>query len=439
MAAKAIKTLREAVIGEMNVKVENKGITAPKGFMAAATAAGIKYQGRDDMAMIFSESPCSVAGCFTSNLVKAAPVIWDRDAVASAAKSGRGVHAVVVNSGIANACTGEEGMEICRVSARAACEELKKAGRISDISEEQVLLGSTGVIGMQIPAEKINAGIADLAAALSSDEEAGHRSEKAIMTTDTLPKEISLSFELGGAVVNMSGMSKGSGMIHPNMCTMLSYVTTDAAIEAGLLQKALDTVVPDTFNMISVDGDTSTNDTILVLANGEAGNPVINDGAGKDYGAFLQALSTVCEFLAKSMAADGEGATKLVECAVQGADSKENARALAKSVVCSSLTKAAMYGCDANWGRILCAMGYSGVKFEPEKVKLSFRDELTGKTILIYENGKGAQYSEEEATELLKSTHVKVLADMDMGNEQATAYGCDLTHEYVDINADYRS
>jgi len=366
-------------------------------------------------------------------------VKWDMDLVSGALKEGKGVHAVVVNSGIANACTGEEGMEICRTSAQTACDELLAAGCIGSMTADQVLLGSTGVIGMQIPVDRIKKGIRDLAGSLSSDEESGHRAERAIMTTDTEPKEISFAFDIDGVRVNMAGMAKGSGMIHPNMCTMLSYVTTDAAIDAGLMQKALGDIVADTFNMISVDGDTSTNDTIIVLANGEAGNAPIRDENSEAYKAFYSALEAVCSFLAKSMAADGEGATKLVECEVKGAATKSDAAVLAKSVVCSSLTKAAMYGCDANWGRVLCALGYSGVSFDPEKVTLRFRDALTGKELLIYENGRGTGYSEEEATLILKSTHVQILAHMDMGEGEATAYGCDLTHEYVDINADYRS
>ncbi len=380
------------------------------------------------MAMIFSKEPCVVAGCFTKNVVKAAPVIWDRQIV----ESGEKVHAVVANSGIANACTGSEGMDICSATASAAAECL------GGIGAKQVLLGSTGVIGMQIPLEKIRLGVKTLAGSLDDSREAANRAEKAIMTTDTRPKEVSCTIEISGTKVTIGGMAKGSGMIHPNMCTMLAYITTDAAIDRALLQKALSAVVEDSFNMISVDGDTSTNDTVLVLANGLAGNAPIT-AEGRDYELFLAALKAVCEKLAKEMAADGEGASKLVESVVTGADTKDNARILAKSVVCSSLTKAAMYGCDANWGRVLCALGYSGASFDPENVSLYFEDGLTGDRMLIYENGKAADYSEDDATKILKSTHVKVISDMHMGSEEARAFGCDLTHKYVDINADYRS
>lgn len=403
------------------------GITAAKGFKAAAIEAGIKYKDRTDMAMIYSDSPCSIAGTFTRNVVKAAPVIWDREIVHSTGMA----QAVVVNSGIANACTGVEGMGYCEETAKAAAEAL-------GIDTKAVLLGSTGVIGMQLPIEKMKAGAAKLSTVLDSSIEAGTNAAKAIMTTDTVKKEIAFTTEIGGKKVTIGSMAKGSGMIHPNMCTMLAYITTDAAISHEMLQKALSAVVIDTFNMISVDGDTSTNDTLLAMANGQAGNPEIV-GPGKDYDAFYEVLNEICTYMAKCMAADGEGATKLVESIVTGADTKENARILAKSVVCSSLTKAAMYGCDANWGRVLCALGYSGVDFDQEKVNLYFKEGNGDKKILIFTNGAGTDYSEEEATKLLSGKHVQIISEMNMGSEQAVAYGCDLTHEYVNINADYRS
>ena len=407
------------------MKKINGGVTAAVGFLAASAAAGIKYQGRTDMAMIYSEKPCTVAGTFTSNVVKAAPVIWDRNIC-----YGKGIaQAVVVNSGIANACTGEEGLGYCRETASAAAEAL-------GIQEEKVLLGSTGVIGMQLPIQKVKDGVKVLAKELEASVEAGNRAAKAIMTTDTHEKEIAFETEIGGKTVHFGGMAKGSGMIHPNMCTMLAYITTDAAIDQKLLQKALSEVVVDTFNMISVDGDTSTNDTLLVLANGMAGNTVI-DAENEDYAKFYETLNEICTYLAKQMAADGEGATKLVESIVLNADTMEHARTLTKSVVCSSLTKAAMYGSDANWGRVLCALGYSGVQFDPEKVDLYFQHG--DKKILIFTNGSGTDYSEEEATEILNTDHVQIISDMHMGTESAAAYGCDLTHEYVNINADYRS
>lgn len=403
------------------------GITAAKGFKAAATAAGIKYQGRTDMAMIYSEKLCNVAGCFTRNVVKAAPVIWDRNIV----KEKGTAQAVVVNSGIANACTGDEGMSYCEKTAQAAAEVLS-------IDSKGVLLGSTGVIGMQLPIEKLCDGVKVLSTLLDTGIDAGEQAARAIMTTDTVKKEIAFETVIGGKNVTIGGMAKGSGMIHPNMCTMLAYVTTDAAISHEMLQKALSAVVIDSFNMISVDGDTSTNDTLLCMANGMAGNAEITE-ENEDYNAFYAALNEICISLAKEMAADGEGATKLVESIVTKADSIENARILAKSVVCSSLTKAAMYGCDANWGRILCALGYSGVEFDPVKVNLYFKAGDSDKKMLIYTNGSGTDYSEEEATQLLKGKHVQVICEMNNGDCTATAYGCDLTHEYVNINADYRS
>lgn len=401
------------------------GVTAAKGYKAAATAAGIKYQGRTDMAMVYSEAPAAVAGTFTTNVFKAAPVIWDRNIV----KNGKTAQAVVVNSGIANACTGEEGMLYCQKTADAAAQAL-------GIPADAVLLGSTGVIGMQLPIDKMQAGAKQLAALLEAGTEAGTAAAQAIMTTDTHKKEVAYELTIDGKTVTIGGMAKGSGMIHPNMCTMLAYVTTDAAISPELLQKALSEIVVDTFNMISVDGDTSTNDTLLVLANGMAGNAQIVS-EGNDYDRFYEALRAVCTFLAKEMAADGEGATKLIESVVEGADTKEHARILAKSVVCSSLTKAAMYGCDANWGRELCALGYSGVQFDPMKVEMYFQGG--GQTMLIFKDGAGVDYSEEEASKLLANDHVQIISKMNMGTESATAWGCDLTYDYVKINADYRS
>ena len=401
------------------------GVCAAKGFKASAYAAGIKYQGRTDMAMLYSEEPCTVAGTFTTNIFKAAPVVWDRDIVYNRGRA----RAVVVNSGIANACTGEEGMDCARHTAQAAAEAL-------GLEAEDVFLGSTGVIGMQLPVEKLKAGARALAEKLRDGEEAANEAARAIMTTDTHEKEIAYELELGGTIVHIGGMSKGSGMIHPNMCTMLGYITTDAAISQKLLQKILSEVVVDTFNMISVDGDTSTNDTLLIMANGMAGNKEI-DSEGEDYDLFRDAVYAVCLHLAKEMAADGEGATKLVECKVRGADTKDHARTLAKSVICSSLTKAAMYGCDANWGRELCALGYSGVTFDPDKVDMYFR---TGDhELLIFTHGMGTGYSEEEASQILSADHVEIIADMHMGEASAVAYGCDLTYDYVKINADYRS
>lgn len=413
-------------MGNCKVTRIEGGVTAAKGFQAAAAAAQIKYKGRTDMAMIYSASPCTAAGTFTRNVVKAAPVIWDRDLV----QSRKPMHAVIVNSGIANACTGQEGLDYCRQTAEAAALNL-------NISPDSVLVGSTGVIGFQLPIDRIKTGVAALAKDLGEDAEHGTAAANAIMTTDTHKKECACTFEIDGRTVTVGGMAKGSGMIHPNMCTMLGYVTTDAAVEASVLQTAVSAIVDETFNMISVDGDTSTNDTLLVLANGEAGNEMITAAKGPAYEALYEALYTICRELAMQMAGDGEGATKLIEVNVEGMDTIANARVLAKSVICSSLTKAAVYGSDANWGRILCALGYAGVEFDPNDLQLYFVDGDS--KMLIFTEGAAADYSEEEATELLKKEKVTILAQFHMGQASATAWGCDLTYDYVKINADYRS
>ena len=407
------------------IKMIKGGVTAAKGFCAASTAAGIKYQNRQDMAMLYSEVPCAVAGTFTTNLVKAAPVKWDQKIVYESKKA----QAVVINAGIANACTGEEGMRYCRQTA-------EKVSELLPVPEDQVLVASTGVIGMQLPMERICAGIEAMVPALSGETESGHAAAQAIMTTDTHEKEIAVEVMLGGVPVTIGGMCKGSGMIHPNMCTMLGFVTTDAKISKKMLQEALSEDVKDTYNMVSVDGDTSTNDTVLLLANGLAENPEITE-KGEDYETFKAALNYINTTLAKKIAGDGEGATALFEVKIIGAESKEQAVTLSKSVVTSSLTKAAIYGHDANWGRILCAMGYSGAKFDPEKVDLFFESKA-GK-IQIIENGVAVDYSEEEATKILSEEAVTAIADVKMGDATATAWGCDLTYDYIKINADYRS
>ncbi len=407
------------------MKIISGGVTAPKGFEAAGVEANIKYLNRKDMALIYSASPCIAAGTFTSNVVKAAPILWDRKIV----DESEAIHAVIVNSGIANAATGKEGLARCEQTAQAAAEALQ-------IPVDSVLLGSTGVIGMQLNMERVKAGVDLLAAAKSHSADAAHDAACAIMTTDTVSKEAAVEFEIGGVTVTMGGMCKGSGMIHPNMCTMLGFVTTDVLITKELLTEALKSDVQDTFNMISVDGDTSTNDTLLVLANGQAHNPII-DHKGEDYDKFCEALHYINETQAKRMAGDGEGATALFTCEVVNADTKEHARILARSVICSSLSKAAIYGHDANWGRFVCALGYSGVIFDPEKIELSCFSKAG--SILIYKAGAGTDYSEEEATKILSEPEVTVHVDMKMGTETATAWGCDLTYDYVKINADYRS
>ena len=401
------------------------GVTAAKGFLAAGVEAGIKYQNRKDMAMVYSKTPCRAAGVFTTNVVKAAPVLWDKEVVESEWEA----QAIVVNSGIANACTGKLGYEYCRETAGAAADAL-------EISPQSVLICSTGVIGMQLPMEKMTEGVRMLAKAIKPGEEAGTDAAKAIMTTDTRNKQVAVKVMIGGKEVTIGGMCKGSGMIHPNMCTMLAFVTTDVNISKKLLQEALSADVQDTFNMVSVDGDTSTNDTLLVLANGQAGNPEITE-KGADYDTFVEALHYVNETLAKKIAGDGEGATALFEVKVIHADNKEDAKTLAKSVITSSLTKAALFGHDANWGRILCALGYSGAKFDPEAIEL-YLESSAGK-ILIFKDGMAADYSEEEATRILSCSEVTALVDMKMGEAEATAWGCDLTYDDVKINADYRS
>lgn len=407
------------------MKIIEGGVTAAKGFQTASTAAGIKYKDRKDMAMIYSEKPCKAAGTFTTNIVKAAPVKWDQKIVKESAFA----QAVVINAGIANACTGAEGMGYCKETADAAAEVLQ-------IPAEAVLVASTGVIGKQLPMEKLTAGIKAMAPQLDGSLESGTAASKAIMTTDTKNKEVAVQFEVDGKVVTVGGMCKGSGMIHPNMCTMLAFVSTDLAISKELLQEALSEDIKDTYNMISVDGDTSTNDTVLLLANGMAGNAEITE-KNADYEAFCKALNVVNETLAKKMAGDGEGCTALFEVKVIGAETKAQAVTLSKSIITSSLTKAAIFGHDANWGRILCAMGYSGAQFDPEKVDLFF-ESAAGKMQII-ENGVALDFSEELATKILSESEVTAIADIKMGDASATAWGCDLTFDYVKINADYRS
>lgn len=407
------------------MKMIEGGVTAAQGFEAAGVEAAIKYQNRKDMAMVYSKTPCKAAGVFTSNVVKAAPVMWDKEVVAHSPY----VQAVVANSGIANAATGKQGYDCCRQTA-------DKAAGLLGISADAVLVASTGVIGNQIPIDRLLLGVEKLVESKSDTIEAGTLAAEAIMTTDTVSKQVAVQIELDGKTVTVGGMCKGSGMIHPNMCTMLGFLTTDIAISKELLQEALREDVIDTFNMISVDGDTSTNDTLVVLANGMAGNAEITT-KNDDYYKFKEALHYVDTTLAKMMAGDGEGATALFEVKVIHAKTKQAARALSRSVIGSSLCKAAIYGHDANFGRFLCALGYAGVEFDPEKIELYFENEE--KSILIYKDGVAADYSEEEASQILASPEVRVLVDMHMGDDEATAWGCDLSYDYVKINADYRS
>ena len=407
------------------MKVIEGGVTAAQGFEAAGVEASIKYQNRKDMSMIYSKVPCVAAGVFTSNVVKAAPVLWDKEVVEHSPYA----QAVIVNAGIANACTGKQGYDCCRQTAA-------KAAQVLDIPEDAVLVASTGVIGWQLPGQKIMDGIEKLAAVKADTLEAGQAAVEAMMTTDTVPKQAAVEIEIGGKKVTVGGMCKGSGMIHPNMCTMLAFVTTDLAISKELLQEALREDVVDTFNMISVDGDTSTNDTLVVLANGLAGNPKITE-KNEDYEKFKEALNYIDTTLAKKMAGDGEGATALFETKVIHAADKQEARTLSKAVVCSSLTKAMIYGHDANVGRIMCALGYSGVDFDPQQVDIYC--ESDERRMQICKDGMLTDYDEEAATKILSAPEVRVIVDMKRGEESAAAWGCDLTYDYVKINADYRS
>lgn len=407
------------------MKIVNGGVTTPKGFKASSAAAGIKYQGRTDMAMVYSEADCTCAGTFTTNVVKAAPVIWDRDVVVK----GKSARAIVVNSGIANACTGKEGYEICEKTAEATAKAL-------NIKPNQVCIGSTGVIGMQIKIDRIVDGVSKLAATLEDGFEASEKAAKAIMTTDTVHKMTAVEIELSGKTVTIGAMTKGSGMIHPNMCTMLCYITTDAAISSEMLQKALSASIVDSYNMISVDGDTSTNDTCFIMANGLADNDMITE-ENEDYKVFCEALDYINKDLAKRMAADGEGASHLFEVIVNGAKNKEEAVTLSKSVVGSSLCKAAIYGKDANCGRFMCALGYSGIQFNPDIVDIYF--ESKAGSILVVSQGAAPSFDEDLALKVLSEEAVTVRCEMNDGEASATAWGCDLTYDYVKINADYRS
>ena len=408
------------------MKIINAGVTAPKGFKCAGLRAGVKSgKTNKDMAMIVSEVPAKIAGTFTKNIVKAAPVLWGKKIV----EEQEAVRAVVINTGIANACTGAQGYE-------NVVTEAKEVAKLLDIKPEEVVVGSTGVIGQQLPMDVIKEGIKKLVPELKADRQSEEDASWAILTTDTKPKEAAVEVEINGKTVTIAGMCKGSGMIHPNMGTMLGFITTDAAIDKALLLELQRELIEDTFNMVSVDGDTSTNDTALVLANGMAGNKKITD-EGADYNAFYEGLSYVFTELSKMIAGDGEGCTCLFEVQVKGATTKAEAKTLAKSIVTSSLTKAAIFGHDANWGRILCAMGYSGADFDPEKVDIFFKSSAG--ELQIVKDGTATDYSEEKATEILSQNPVIAIADVKQGDASATAWGCDLTFDYVKINADYRS
>jgi len=405
-------------------QVVDGGVTAPQGFQAAGVSAGIKKNGKRDLALIYAEKPCSAAGVFTQNLVKAAPVLLDMEHLEKT--QGR-AQAIVVNSGNANACTGAQGRQDALTMAELAAAKL-------GLAPEEVLVASTGVIGQPLPMEKVKQGIELAVAALS--KAGGREAVEAIMTTDTKPKEIAVSFSLQGREVTLGAMAKGAGMIHPNMATMLCFITTDAAVAPEALHRALQRAVDATFNMLTVDGDTSTNDSVLVLANGLAGNEELNEGSD-GYEDFVEALTYVCRDLARKIAADGEGATKLLEVVVKNAPSLQDARLVAKAVASSNLVKTALFGEDANWGRVLCAAGYSGARFDPEKVDI-YLQSRAGR-IQTAARGAGLPFDEEAAARILKEQEITFVLDLQAGDAEATAYSCDFSYDYVRINADYRT
>ncbi|MFQ7193569.1 bifunctional glutamate N-acetyltransferase/amino-acid acetyltransferase ArgJ [Thomasclavelia spiroformis] len=399
-------------------------VTLPKGFYGAGGHVGIKKE-KKDLALIYSEVDALAVGTFTQNVVKAAPVLWDKMVV----ENYDSARVIAINSGVANACTGDEGIYNNELFASKVADNF-------GVKKEEVLICSTGVIGKQLPMDKIIEGIAKVKALLNNDQKSGEIVAQSIMTTDTKPKHIAVTIELGGKIVTIGACCKGSGMIHPNMATMLGFITTDCNISKELLNKALKEIIADTFNMVSVDRDTSTNDTVLLLANGLANNEKITS-ENDDYYKFKEALYYVNEYLAKAIAGDGEGATKLLEVQVHGANSIKQAKVIAKSVCTSPLVKTAVYGNDANWGRLLCAMGYSGEEFDPYNVDLSIASEYG--TLQLVTKGMATDYSEELATKILSSSEVKAIIDIHNGEYKATAWGCDLTYDYVKINADYRS
>ncbi|NLJ96524.1 MAG: bifunctional glutamate N-acetyltransferase/amino-acid acetyltransferase ArgJ [Clostridiales bacterium] len=400
------------------------GVTKPKGYSAAGIYAGIKKK-RKDMALIYSAVPAKGAGAFTTNIVKAAPVNWD----IKLTKESDFIQSIIINSGVANACTGEEGNKNNYLMASKVAEQL-------NIPVEAVYTASTGIIGKQLPIDIITDNIAKLVQELDDSSEAGLRAAEAIMTTDTYTKECAVTFNIDGKDITIGGMAKGSGMIHPNMATLIGVVTTDIAISKNLLQEAVSSDVKYSFNMISVDRDTSTNDSLLILANGLAGNTEIRE-KNQAYDIFCKALNMVTTSLSKMIAADGEGATKLFEVTVKGAKSYEEAATISKSIITSNLVKTAIYGNDANWGRILCAMGYSGADFDTDKVDLYI--ESAEGSLKLVESGMATDYSEDLATKILSAKEVKALADIKQGFEEATAWGCDFSYDYIKINADYRS
>ena len=404
------------------MKIITGGVCAAKGFQANGIHCGIrKNHSKRDLALIYSEVPATAAAVYTTNLVKGAPLLVTKAHIADGK-----AQAVICNSGNANTCNAD-GIEIAEAMSELVAQQLS-------IPASDVVVASTGVIGQPLKLEPIAAGLPALAEGLNPDGSAA--AAEAIMTTDTLRKEIAVEFELGGKTCRLGGIAKGSGMIHPNMATMLVFLTTDAAISAEMLQKALSGDVAGTFNMVSIDGDTSTNDMVTILANGMAGNAEISS-EGADFTAFMTALNTVTVQLCRCIAGDGEGATKLLECRVEGAENLSTARTVAKSVICSSLLKAAMFGADANWGRVLCAIGYSGADVDVQRVDVAFRSPKG--TVEVCKNGAGVPFSEEEAKAVLLEKEIEILVKLNSGDAAATAWGCDLTYDYVKINGDYRT
>lgn len=407
------------------MKIIDGGVTAPKGFKATGNAVGIK-KGVKDLALISSDVPAVCAGAFTTNVVKATSVLRNIEIVKNKKNK---ISGVAVNSGNANACTGELGVQ-------GNLQMAEKFAELLNVPDDTVLTASTGVIGATFPIDTIKKGIDDTFPMLGYSREDAHVAAQAIMTTDTYSKEVAVEIEIGGKTVKIGGMAKGSGMIHPNMATMLGFITTDINITQEFLDKALMVTIPKTFNMVSVDGDTSTNDTVIVLANGMAENDII-DTENEDYKVFADALYYINEKLAKELVRDGEGATKFIEINVDGAKTEEDAKVIAKSVVTSSLVKAAMFGEDANWGRVLCAMGYSGIDFDTKKVDIVYRSEKG--TIDLMTQGTPIVFDEDKAKEILKEKEIYVDIKIAEGEAKATAWGCDLSYDYVKINGDYRS
>ena len=404
------------------MKYIDGGVCAAKGFKAAGVRCGIrKNQTKKDLALIVSDVPASAAGVYTTNLVKGAPIYVTKANIADGM-----AQAVICNSGNANTCNAN-GIEI----AEGMCALVEKH---AGVKANDVIVASTGVIGQPLSLDPIKAGMPQLVSELSYD--GGMSAAQAIMTTDTFAKSVAVQFELGGKTCTIGGIAKGSGMIHPNMATMLVFVTTDAAIAPEMLNKALKADVQSSFNMVSVDGDTSTNDMLCIMANGMAGNALI-ESDGADYRAFCKALAAVTQTLCRNIAKDGEGATKLLTCRASGAADVQTARVVAKSVICSSLFKAAMFGADANWGRVLCAIGYSGAAVDVDKIGVSFASKAG--SITVCENGAGVPFSEETAKEILLQKEIEILVTLGNGPYSATAWGCDLTYDYVKINGDYRT